>query len=83
MDWVSLTTHELQNKANYAPYCRPQDKKYQQKEVREQLSGQIEILIEKRDRWSKIRPLVQGYNQGLDALDKMTDQKTIFKRQRL
>ena len=41
------------------------------------MSGQIETLIEKIDRWSKIRPLVR-YNKGLDALDKMTDQKVSF-----
>ena len=75
INWLSVTIHELQNKANCVPYCRLEDKKYQQKEVLEQLSEQIETLIEKRDRWSKIRHLVQRYNQGLDALDKMTDQK--------
>ena len=32
----------------------------------------------RRERWSKNRPLVQRYNQGLDALDKMTDQKANF-----
>ena len=68
----------VRNKANCMPYCRLEDKKYQQKEVLEQLSGQIETLIEKKDRWSKNRPLVQRYNQGLDAWFKMTDQKANF-----
>ena len=78
MNWVSVTIHELQNKANCVPHCRLEDKKYQQKEVLEQLSVQIETLIETGDRWSKVRPLVQRYNQGLDALDKIPDQKAIF-----
>ena len=59
-------------------YCRLEDKKYQQKDVLEQFSEHIETSIEKKDRWSKIRPLVQCYNQGLDALDKLTDQKAVF-----
>ena len=63
MNWVSVTIHELQNKANCVPYYRLEDKKYQQREVLEQLSGRIDNLIEKRDRWSKIMPLVQRYNQ--------------------
>ena len=75
MNWVSVTIHELQNKASCVPYWRLKDKRFLQKGVLEQLSGQIETLIEKRCRWSKIRPLVQRYNQGLDALDKMTDQR--------
>ena len=43
MNWVSVTIYELQNKANCVPYCHLEDKKYQQKEVREQLSGQMEM----------------------------------------
>ena len=42
-NWVSVTIYELQNKDNCVPYCHLEDKKYQQKEVLEQLSGQIEI----------------------------------------
>ena len=76
--FVSVTIHELQNEANCVPYCQQEDKKYQQKEVLDQLSGQLETLIEKRDRWSKIRPPVQRYNQGLEALDRITHQKANF-----
>ena len=77
-NWVSVTIHELQKKANCAFYCRLEDKNYQQTAVLEQLSRQIETLFEKRDWWSKIRPVVQRYNQGLDALDKLTEKKAIF-----
>ena len=49
MNWVSVSNHELQKKANCVPFCRLEDKKYQQKEVLQKLSGQIETLIEKRD----------------------------------
>ena len=42
MNWVSATIHELQSKANCVPYFGLEDKKYLQKEVLEQLSGQIE-----------------------------------------
>ena len=78
LSWVSTSIHELQNKTNCLSYCRLEDKKYQQKEVLEQLSQQIETLIEKRQRWPKIRPLVQRYDQGLDALGKTTEQKANF-----
>ena len=85
MDQISLAddmgfSHypRFQNKTNCVPYCRLEDKKYQQKEVLEQLCGQIETLFENKDRGSKIRPLVQRYNQGLDALDKLTDHKANF-----
>ena len=78
MNWVSTTIQELQNKAKCVSYCRLEDKKYQQKEVLEQLSRQIGTLIEKRQLWSKNRPLLQRYNRGLDALGKMTDQKANF-----
>ena len=75
MNWVSIFILDLLDKADCVTYCRIEDRKHQQVETLKQLYEQIETLVGKGDRSSKIRPLVKRYNQGMDSLDKLADQE--------
>ena len=77
MNWVwTSVIGSLTDRKNCLTFCWLEDKFNHGYEQIQQLGAEIDELIGTKDRSTKITTLVQQYNQLLDEMDKIGDQKS-------
>ena len=77
MEWVSRRlVRNLKEQEHYLTLCRLEDKLRLGFEKERQLSEEIEEMIRRKECPAKVGTLVERYNQLLDEMDKIDDQKS-------
>ena len=76
MEWVRRLVRILKERGLRLTLCRLEDKLSLGFEKERQLSDEIEEMIRRKERPAKLATLVERYNQLLDEMDKIDDQKS-------
>ena len=77
MKWVSTNlVYHLQETGHCLTFCRLEDKLRHGYATALQLNQEIEALFRKKERSVKIAPLVDRYNQLLEELNQIDDQRS-------